>query len=170
MGVKEQGLDQSRHRYHVVPRTLIFITHEDKVLLLKGAPGKRIWANLYNGIGGHVEKGETVSESARREIAEEVGIHNISNLRLRGIVNIATDDPRIGIMLFIFTAITPDHTVTASSEGMPEWVDWNTLPPEAMAPDLPILLPRVLRMADDDPPFFARYWYDEKDTLQASFS
>lgn len=170
MGVKEQGLDQSRYRYHVVPRTLIFITHGGKVLLLKGAPRKRIWANLYNGIGGHVEKDEAVSESARREVAEEVGIQDVSNLRLRGIVNIATDDPQAGIMLFIFTATTPTYAVTTSSEGTPEWVDWNMLPPEAMAPDLPILLPRVLQMADDEPPFFARYWYDETDTLQVSFS
>jgi hypothetical protein len=48
---------QTSDRYKVVPRTLVFITRGDKVLLLKGAADKSIWANLYNGICGHIERG-----------------------------------------------------------------------------------------------------------------
>jgi 8-oxo-dGTP diphosphatase len=66
MTKEEQGLTDDR--YVVVPRTLIFIKRENSVLLLKGAPDKRLWANLYNGVGGHVERGKDVLSAARRII------------------------------------------------------------------------------------------------------
>ena len=62
MNVSEQGtVEPAGRRYHVIPRTLIFVTSRNpltgagEVLLLKGAPDKRLWANRYNGLGGHVE-------------------------------------------------------------------------------------------------------------------
>lgn len=170
MGVKDQGIDTSRRRYQVIPRVLIFITHGDDILLLKGAPTKRIWPNLYNGVGGHVERGETVRDAARREIAEEVGLEHVDDLRLRGVVNIATDDPQTGIMMFVYTASSPTREVRSSNEGTPEWVRPDSLDGETCVADLPALIPRVLAMQDDDPPFSARYWYDERDELQMDFS
>ena len=54
----DQGVEVSlsRDRYTVIPRTLCFVTRGDRVLLLRGALTKRIWANKYNGIGGDVER------------------------------------------------------------------------------------------------------------------
>ena len=170
MGAKEQGVKISRKRYQVIPRTLIFLTHGEKILLLKGAPDKRIWANRYNGIGGHVERGETVQEAALREIREETGLRQVENLRLRGTIMIDAGDPTIGIVLFVFTARSPTTNVTASREGSLEWLDRHNLPVASLVEDLTILLPRVLSMDDTDPPFHARYWYDESDRLQISFS
>ncbi len=170
MGAKDQGDDLSRNRYQVIPRTLIFITHGDEVLLLKGSPQKRIWPGLYNGIGGHIERWETVYDAARREIAEEVGLTAIEDLRLRGTINIDVGQPDVGIMLFVFTAVSPTREVHPSCEGDPQWVNWRVLNPSTMVEDLPILLPRVLSMGPDAPPFFARYWYDEADRLQVAFS
>ncbi len=168
MGVKDQGIEHSKRRYRVSPRTLIFITHKDKVLLLKGAPDKRIWPGKYNGIGGHIEQGESVQNAARREIAEETGLMTVDDLSLRGVINIATEEPDLGIMLFVFTAVSESLELSGSIEGVPEWVDWQQLDPSSMVEDLPLLLPRVLSM----PPtalFFARYWYDENDRLQVDF-
>ena len=102
MGVKDQGVAASRSRYHVIPRVLIFITHKDDVLLLKGAPDKRLWPNLYNGVGGHVERQETPLDAVRREIREEVGLDDVDDLRLRGIVSISTSAEATGIMMFFF--------------------------------------------------------------------
>jgi len=40
MPKSEQGI--SAGRYMIIPRTLIFITRGDSVLLIKGAPDKRL--------------------------------------------------------------------------------------------------------------------------------
>jgi len=72
MPSSDQGV--TRDRYTLIPRTLIFLTRGERVLLLKGAPHKRLWADRYNGLGGHIERGEDVLTSARRELAEETGL------------------------------------------------------------------------------------------------
>ena len=85
MPVSDQGIRQ--HRYMLIPRTLIFVTHEDQLLLIQGAPGKRLWAGRYNGIGGHVEQGEDFLSAAKRELDEETGLNDI-DLWLCGTVTI----------------------------------------------------------------------------------
>ena len=169
MGVEEQGIDPIANRYQVIPRTLSFITHGDDVLLLKGAPNKRIWPNLYNGVGGHVERNESVLESAQREIREEVGLDNLQDMRLRAIVNIATHDAVCGIMMFVYTASSPTRAVRGSAEGTPEWINQRKSPGERCVPDIPHLLPRVLAMSPKQGPLFGRYWYDERNHLQIAF-
>ena len=64
----------SRGRYTVIPRTLVFLRNGDDILLLKGAPTKRLWAGRYNGLGGHVEADETIMAGALREVREEAGL------------------------------------------------------------------------------------------------
>ena len=158
------------HRYQVVPRTLCFITHGDDLLLLRGAPDKRIWPNQYNGVGGHVEPGEDVRAAARREIREETGL-SVRDLQLRGVINIPVDGQRnTGILVFLFTATAPTREVRPSDEGTLEWVARNRLAELDLVEDLPTLLPRVLAMGPDDPPFFAHYRYDEHDRLTITFS
>lgn len=170
MGAKEQGVEQSAQRYRVIPRTLIFITHGDDVLLLRGSPTKRIWPNRYNGVGGHIERDETVHQAALREIAEEVGLTEVADLRLCGTINIDAGSPSLGILLFVFTAVSPTRMVAASHEGKPEWVNWRALDTDEMVEDLPVILERVCSMQPGDPPFSARYWYDSQDELQMAFS
>ena len=112
----------SRGRYTVIPRTLVFLTSGDSVLLLKGAPTKRLWANRYNGLGGHVEPGETIAAAALREVHEEAGIarEQIADFRLRALVNVE-GEPQ-GVLLCVFTGVARTRTVAGSAEGMPEWI------------------------------------------------
>jgi 8-oxo-dGTP diphosphatase len=169
MGVKQQGAALSAERYRVIPRTLTFIIYGSDLLLLRGAPDKRIWPGLFNGVGGHVESNETITEAALREIREEAGLDAVTDLRLRGTINIATENPGLGILLFVFTATSPTRTLKPSHEGHPEWVNWQTLDPRLLVPDLPILIPYVMRHPNDSPPFAGRYWYDANDELHIIF-
>jgi 8-oxo-dGTP diphosphatase len=164
----DQGVDKSAGRYKAVPRTLCFITHGDEVLLLRGAPTKRIWPDKYNGVGGHVEADEDIYTSAVREMREETGL-DIADVRLRGILNIDVGQ-ETGIIVFVFTARALGRDARPSPEGTLEWIKQDQLRTLDLVEDLPELLPRVLAMRPDDAPFFARYHYDEGDRLVIAFA
>jgi 8-oxo-dGTP diphosphatase len=172
MGQENQGISASADRYQVVPRTLCFLLQGDDVLLLKGAPEKRIWPNRYNGVGGHVERDEDVRAAALREICEETGwqLDDVHDLRLRCLVNIDAGDQHSGVLLFVFTAKARRRQTLASSEGALEWIPRSRLRDHALVEDLRVLLPRVLALPDDASPLFAHYSYDRDDQLIVRFA
>jgi 8-oxo-dGTP diphosphatase len=138
---------QSRGRYTVIPRTLVFLTNGDAVLLLKGAPTKRLWANRYNGLGGHVEPGETIAAAALREVWEEAGIAagEIDGFGLRALINVE-GSPQ-GVLLCVYVGSTRTRSIVGSPEGMPEWVPIAQLG-EIDLVDADRLLPRLLGAGD----------------------
>ena len=161
-------LFRSRQRYTVIPRALVFITRGDHVLLLRGAPTKRIWANQYNGIGGHIERDEDVYSAAMREVREETGLA-IDDLRLVGLINIDGDQPT-GILLFVFTATSRSGDPVPSDEGTLEWIDRDLITQVDLVEDLPTILPRALDLPLNAPPFSAHYHYDEQERLIIRFT
>lgn len=164
MPKSEQGL--TFERYMCIPRTLIFLTRGDKVLLLKGAPTKRIWANKYNGIGGHVERGEDVLSAAKRELMEETGLG--ADLGLVGTL-IVDVQPEAGICIYIFTGELAAGKPRPSDEGTLEWLPLNALDEYPLVEDVAILLGRIQKIQSGVPPFAARSFYDEHEKLRVEF-
>jgi 8-oxo-dGTP diphosphatase len=162
--------DQGVHpeRYQIIPRTLIFLTHADEVLLLKGAPNKRLWANRYNGVGGHIERGEDVLSAARRELFEETGLAGLP-LWLCGTIVVNTGEG-VGIGIFVFRGECSAQEMCPSDEGALEWIEKGRLNDLPLVEDLPLLLPRILEMRPGDAPFFALTDYDEQDRLRLRFA
>ena len=186
MPVSDQGV--SRDRYMLIPRVLIFVTRGTRVLLLKGAPTKRLWAGKYNGVGGHVERGEDILSAARRELLEETGLSvdaypagrmstgSVQSLRLCGTLVVESgENPGIGIYIFTGECLVgePKSSIEglaqSNAEGTLEWIPFWDIPKYPVMEDLPVLLGRIRKMRLGDPPFAARSFY-QNDRLMVEFA
>jgi 8-oxo-dGTP diphosphatase len=145
-------------RYQVVPRTIIFLIRDGLVLLQKAPETKKIFPGYYNGIGGHVERGEDVYHGAVRELREEAGI-SCGDLALYGTVMIDVEEEQ-GILLFVFSGSDVKGDIHSSDEGTLHWVEISGLSSIKVVEDIPELVDHIQRARKSGRLFFGKYLYD----------
>jgi 8-oxo-dGTP diphosphatase len=155
-------------RYQVVPRTLILVFQGESVLLVKGAKDKKIWPGYYNGLGGHIERGEDVLTSARRELWEEAGLRCL-DLHLRGTVTIDVE-PENGILMFVLSGSEIEGSLSESAEGSLHWVKIADLDQILAVEDIPEIARRLFTTLDSREVFHAHYAYDSTGKRITTFS
>ncbi len=116
-----------------------------------------MWANRYNGLGGHIEAHEDVLSAGQRELLEETGLTDVP-LTLRGVINIDTgvdeQGPRPGVLLFVLVGETQGRAVTPTAEGTPEWISLTQLDDYPLLDDLYAVIPLAL---GNGPTFYGHY-------------
>lgn len=142
-------------RYNVYPRTLIFLLNGEDVLLIQRSPAAHLFPGLYNGVGGHVERGEDVLSAARREVLEETGL-DTPDLALRCLLHVDEGGGQPGVLLFIFTGYAQQREVIETDAGTLHWAPLARVGELSLLPDLPQLLDRLLALPAGAPPLFAR--------------
>jgi 8-oxo-dGTP diphosphatase len=163
MSDSDQNINSQR--YQIIPRVLVFAWRGERVLLLK-IKGKGSWDGRYNGLGGHIERGETALAAAQRELLEESGLQ--ADLRLVGTLLIDTGaSPGIG--LFIFSGESGAGEFVSGDEGDLAWFQVWDVEKLPVMEDVPILLKKIQDMRLGDAPFSARSLYDAEGHLQLVF-
>ncbi|MEA4906291.1 MAG: NUDIX domain-containing protein [Anaerolineaceae bacterium] len=97
--------------------TLCFLTRGELVLMLKRLKPPN--AGLWNGVGGHIEPGESPLDSCLREVAEETGFV-LSQAAFHGILTWNSFEVENG-GLYLFTAAAPAGQPAPCSEGQLAW-------------------------------------------------
>jgi 8-oxo-dGTP diphosphatase len=157
-------VDPSEKRYQFVARTICFLFNKHQVLLIKGSKNRKRWADLYNGIGGHVEQGESIMECAKRELAEEAGVDGVE-LDLVSVISI-DNGKNPGICLFVFRGEYDGDIGAGSDEGTVEWVDMASIEDLPAVQDLPGLLGMVFRYQEGDDPTYFKYSFGPDGKLE----
>ncbi len=141
-------------RYTVIPRTLIFVFRNEKLLLMKFSgkgenqtQEKEDRKDMYNPIGGHIEENENIIENTKKEAMEEAGVNLISP-KIRGIINVNSFAGK-NIMLFVVKAETTDEGLKSTLEGELEWVDPRNVDHLNLFKDLKLIIEKVIELKDD---------------------
>lgn len=170
MGVQEQGIDDGR--WKLIPRTLCFLRHGGALLLMKRGLDRRAFPGRYNGVGGHVERGEDLLTAALREIEEETGLRadQLRELRLRGVCHIDAGGAT-GILLFVFSAEATTREVHGDErEGTLHWV----MPAECadlpLVDDVSIFVHRLFGPQPSGALFYAHVDYDDQGRMVLHFA
>jgi ADP-ribose pyrophosphatase YjhB (NUDIX family) len=148
MSAARSGASKWVAMHMVSPRTLLFLQRDGRWLFLRGA-ARKWFAGQLNGLGGHVEAGEGVLDSARREALEETGLAPVA-MRLAAVVHTIEDPPCI---LFVVVGTLPEGDLVPTDEGEHVWLT----PTEALDPtrgvlaDVRALLPQVTSTTSPSP-------------------
>lgn len=118
--------------------------------------------DIYNGLGGHVEKGEDVISSAVRETKEEAGV-DLLNPKIKGVMNVSGFFGK-DVTLFIVAGSTKDEPLSSTLEGELEWVCRAEIENLNIFQDVKPFLEKILEMKENQM-FVGSSLFDGKDKL-----
>lgn len=145
--------------FQVIPRVIAFIYRDDQVLLIHREKQNAFAYGKWNGVGGHIEKGEDPLTAIRREVKEETGL-SIQDFNLNAIAFISTEKIT-GICLFIFSAYCLNDDMKSSSEGEVRWIKRNDLQKINIVKDVPFLLDVISQSKKTEEVLILKYIYME---------
>lgn len=121
--------------------TLATAIQGKKILL--GMKKRGFGAGRWNGFGGKLEKGETITDGAKREVFEECKI-KAYKIEKRGIITFVFEDDPKELEVHIYIIKKFSGTPTETEEMKPQWFDISKLPFKSMWPDDPLWMPYFL--------------------------
>lgn len=122
--------------------TLWFIIEDWKILLAMKKRG--FWKGLYNGVGGKLEKLETIQQAMIREAEEEIWV-KVNSLEYIWILNFYFDaNPDWNQSVNVFFIKDYTWNIKETEEMKPYWFELEKIPYDSMWEDDKIWLPEVL--------------------------
>jgi ADP-ribose pyrophosphatase YjhB (NUDIX family) len=98
----------------------------------------------WNGVGGKVEKGESLEEAVRREAFEEIGVEILDPKKVAEINFYFEDKPEWDQIMHAYIATKWNNEPSESEEMMPRWYKVADIPYKKMWPDDIYWIPKVL--------------------------
>jgi 8-oxo-dGTP diphosphatase/2-hydroxy-dATP diphosphatase len=139
---------------------LCFLIENGKILL---GMKKRGWGEgRWNGFGGKVEQGETIEESAKREILEECGIM-AKTLEERGVLEFTYLDTGKIMEVHIFQILEYSGKIEETEEMKPQWFEIIDIPFPQMWPDDLYWLPLFLK----NKKFKGKFLFNDINTIKS---
>ncbi len=121
-------------------RTLCFVFHGRRLLLIRQRSHGSVW---WNALGGKIERSEDPLEAAQREVWEEAGLRPA--LQFRGVATAIVASAGAHWTIFLFSGRVDRDHVAPSPEGALRWAQPGDLRTLRVFPDLPLLLPPLRR-------------------------
>ena len=124
--------------------TLLLILNDNQILLAEKKRGFGI--GKFNGIGGKVEKDETIEEALIRETQEEIGVTPTNFTQIATITfDEWVNDEEKQVIMSVFVAQSYIGKIVETDEMRPKWFNISDIPYEKMFEDDKIWLPEILK-------------------------
>jgi 8-oxo-dGTP pyrophosphatase MutT (NUDIX family) len=138
---KPGQVDFTHIRY--APVINVVVEHQDMLLVVKRAPGMRLYPGKWNWIGGFLDDDQSIEDKAREELGEELGLKHKDIKELRAGRPFLVDDPdytKTWLIVPVLARVTTDKVT----------LDWEAIKAGWFEPeDLPTLdlVPNALEVA-----------------------
>ncbi len=138
--------------------TLCPIIKNNRILL--GMKKRGFGSGRWNGFGGKVDKGETISDSLKREIKEECGVIP-KEISKRGIFIFEFEGIPEVLEVHLFSCSDFKGQPKETEEMRPEWFDFDKIPYQKMWPDDIYWMPLFLKGKN----LRGEFYFKDKNTL-----